>query len=87
MMNRRHALAVLGAAAFAKAAGAQDASAELTQVATFEQQITGVAVAQDGRIFVNFPRWEQDVEISVAEVMRDGSLSPIPMRSGMPDAT
>ncbi len=50
----------------------------LTQVATFEQQVTGVAVSPAGRIFVNFPRWEQDVEMSVAEVMKDGSLRPYP---------
>ncbi len=56
MLHRRHALALLGAAAFAKTAGAQDSAAELTQAATFEQQVTGVAVARDGRIFVNFPR-------------------------------
>ena len=37
-----------------------------------------MAVAKDGRIFVNFPRWEQDVEISVAEVGRDGTLTPYP---------
>ena len=37
-----------------------------------------MAVAKDGRIFVNFPRWEQDVQISVAEVNRDGSLKPYP---------
>jgi len=54
-----------------------DASA-LTQVATFEQQVTGVAVSPAGRIFVNFPRWEKDVEMSVAEVMKDGSLRPYP---------
>lgn len=78
MLHRRHALTLLGATVLARAAGAQDASAELTQVATFEQQVTGVAVARDGRIFVNFPRWEQDVEVSVAEVMRDGSLKPFP---------
>ncbi len=42
-------------------------------VAGFDQQVTGVAVSKDGRIFVNFPRWEKDVPISVAEVMKDGT--------------
>ena len=32
---------------------------------------TGVTVSQDGRIFVNFPRWGDDVEFTVAEV-KDG---------------
>ncbi|WP_262297387.1 SMP-30/gluconolactonase/LRE family protein [Microvirga sesbaniae] len=48
------------------------------QVATFDHQVTGVAVSQDGRIFVNFPRWTEDSPVSVAEVMKDGSLKPYP---------
>jgi sugar lactone lactonase YvrE len=54
------------------------ATPALTQIASFEQQLTGVAVTKDGRIFVNFPRWEKDVPISVAEVMGNGSLKPYP---------
>jgi len=50
----------------------------LQQVAGFDGQVTGVAVSRDGRIFVNFPRWEKDVPISVAEVMKDGRLRPYP---------
>jgi sugar lactone lactonase YvrE len=50
----------------------------LQKVADFEQQVTGVAVAPSGRIFVNFPRWEEDVAISVAELKPDGSLVPYP---------
>ncbi len=38
---------------------------------------TGVAVTPDGRIFVNFPRWSDDVDISVAEII-DGKLEPFP---------
>ncbi len=77
----RRSLAALLAAAAVTRANAQSASAPtgtLTQVATFEQQVTGVAVSPKGRIFVNFPRWEQDVAVSVAEVMPDGSLRPYP---------
>lgn len=51
---------------------------ELQQVASFEHQVTGVAVAKDGRIFVNFPRWTEDSPISVAEVMKDGQIRPFP---------
>lgn len=48
------------------------------QVASFDHQVTGVAVSQDGRIFVNFPRWTEDAPVSVAEVMKDGSIRPYP---------
>ncbi|RWX30883.1 SMP-30/gluconolactonase/LRE family protein [Rhizobium leguminosarum] len=50
----------------------------LQKVATFDHQPTGVTVSEDGRIFVNFPRWSEDVPVSVAEVMTDGSIKPYP---------
>ncbi len=51
----------------------------LDLVATFpKRQVTGVAVSPSGRIFVNFPRWEADVPISVAEVGQGGALTPYP---------
>jgi sugar lactone lactonase YvrE len=50
----------------------------LQQVAQFEHQVTGVTVSEGGRIFVNFPRWTEDSPVSVAEVMKDGSLRPYP---------
>ena len=56
------------------------AVAKLEHVATFTNphQVTGVAVAPDGRMFVNFPRWEEDVAISVAEVGHNGALTRYP---------
>ena len=78
-LSRRH-LGLL-AAVTASSALVGEAAAQapaLDQVAAFDQQVTGVAVARDGRIFVNFPRWEQDVGPSVAEVMKDGGLKPFP---------
>ncbi|MBC6983806.1 L-dopachrome tautomerase-related protein [Caulobacter sp. 17J80-11] len=51
--------------------------AELTLVSEFDHQVTGVAVSEDGRIFVNFPRWTEDSPISVAELV-DGELRPYP---------
>lgn len=54
------------------------ASLELVARFTNPKQVTGVAVSPTGRIFVNFPRWEEDVSISVAEVGADGSLKPFP---------
>jgi sugar lactone lactonase YvrE len=50
----------------------------LLSVATFDHQVTGVTVAPDGRIFVNFPRWTEDTPVSVAEVLSDGSIKPYP---------
>jgi sugar lactone lactonase YvrE len=50
----------------------------LKPVATFDRQVTGVTVSETGRIFVNFPRWSEDVPISVAEIQRDGSLKAYP---------
>jgi sugar lactone lactonase YvrE len=65
-------------AAAAGAAFAQTRSSALTQVAQFDHQVTGVAVTADGRRFVNFPRWTDDAPVSVAEVMKDGSIRPYP---------
>jgi sugar lactone lactonase YvrE len=50
----------------------------LQQAAQFEHQVTGVTVTERGRVFVNFPRWTEDSPVSVAEVMKDGSLRPYP---------
>ena len=52
--------------------------ASLEKVASFTHQVTGVAVTETGRIFVNFPRWSEDVPMSLAEVMPDGKLRPYP---------
>ena len=38
---------------------------------------TGVTVSQQGRIFVNFPKWGDNVEYSVAEI-RNGEVVPYP---------
>ncbi len=50
----------------------------LRTVAEFDAQVTGVTVSEDNRIFVNFPRWSEDVAVSVAEVMKDGTIRPYP---------
>ncbi len=75
------AIAVIAAAAIG-VANAQTAApatgSPLTQVAQFDHQATGVAVTADGRRFVNFPRWTDDAPLSVAEVMKDGSLKAYP---------
>ena len=46
-------------------------NATIERVANFDHQVTGVAVSEDGRIFVNFPRWSEDAPMSVGE-WKDG---------------
>ncbi|MCS0587806.1 L-dopachrome tautomerase-related protein [Massilia norwichensis] len=85
-MTLRRSLSViaLAGAAFSSLAWLLPASgwtgntAAVEPVAQFAHQVTGVTVTEGGRIFVNFPRWTEDSPISVAEVMRDGSLRPYP---------
>ncbi|MDF2995859.1 MAG: major royal jelly protein [Xanthobacteraceae bacterium] len=43
----------------------------------YDAMPTGVTVAADGRIFVNYPRWGDDVPFTVAE-LRDGRAVPFP---------
>ncbi len=52
--------------------------AELIEVARSERQWTGVAVSQEGRIFVNYPRWSDNVPTSVAELTPEGMVVPFP---------
>ncbi len=69
--------ALCGPALAQEPAAAPAAGAGLTQVARFDHQVTGVTVAGDGRIFVNFPRWTEDSPVSVAE-LKDGKPVPFP---------
>jgi len=51
---------------------------KIETVATFnDAMLTGVTVAPNGRIFVNYPRWGDDVPFTVAEVV-DGKAVPYP---------
>lgn len=50
---------------------------KLEQVAASSHQWTGVAVSKTGRVFVNFPRWSDDVPVSVAEI-KNGQASAYP---------
>lgn len=47
-------------------------------VASFDHQVTGISVAENGRVFVNFPRWTEDSAVSVGELSADGQLTPYP---------
>ena len=51
---------------------------KLVEVATSENLWTGIAVSREGRIFVNYPRWFPDVEVSVAELLKGGTVRPYP---------
>ena len=79
-LSRRTVLATVTAAMAMPFCARAAAAGSVELVATFTEphQVTGVAVSPDGRIFVNFPRWEQDVSVSVAEVGKDGKLTPYP---------
>ena len=75
------AIGVGSSAVLAIAAGAAILArrrSPLQRVARFDHQVTGVAATEDGRLFVNFPRWTDDAPVSVAEVLKDGSLRPYP---------
>src|SRR3954471_22013244 len=49
---------------------------ELEQIAQFNGSMpTGVTVSQEGRIFVNFPRWGDPVPFTVAEVRNGHAVS------------
>lgn len=53
-------------------------SAQLSVVGTSKRQWTGVAVAADRRVFVNYPRWSDNVPISVAQLLKDSSTLAFP---------
>jgi hypothetical protein len=56
----------------------EHAIGKLEVVATFNGPMpTGVTVSNSGRIFVNFPKWGDNVEYTVAEV-KDGKTMPYP---------
>ena len=51
----------------------------ITEVASFTgQQVTGVTVSNEGRIFANFPRWRKGVENSVVEVLENNESAAFP---------
>ncbi|HUB02813.1 MAG TPA: hypothetical protein VL983_09005, partial [Terriglobales bacterium] len=63
---------------FAENLATEQAVGQLEVVAIFNGPMpTGVTVANNGRIFVNFPKWGDNVEYTVAEV-KDGETVPYP---------
>ena len=65
-------IATLGlvAAAATGVAQARGRSSKLTQVVQFDRQAIDVAVTEDGRRFINFPRRTDDAPISVAKISK-----------------
>ncbi len=59
------------------AAGRLAGEPVLEEFAAGPRRWTGVGVASEGRVFVNFPRWSDDVPVSVAELV-DGRPVPFP---------
>ena len=54
----------------------QAETSRLEEFATFpDQQVTGVTVSPEGRVFVNFPFWSDEHTLSVAEII-DGKPKP-----------
>ena len=71
-------VAMLSAVSVAQELAKERVSGQLEVVATFNGPMpTGVTVADDGRIFVNFPKWGDSVESTVAEV-KGGKTLPYP---------
>ncbi|MCD5974607.1 major royal jelly family protein [Pseudomonas quasicaspiana] len=63
---------------FSANAPADKSIGQLQQVFAFHDAMpTGVTVSETGRIFVNFPRWGDDVPFTVAEI-RDGKVQAWP---------
>lgn len=52
--------------------------ARLEVVAEHDRRFTGVAITPGGAVFVNFPRWSDDVPISVARFDASGKPQPFP---------
>lgn len=52
----------------------------LEPVAFSDAKWTGLAVSGDGRLFVNYPRWSDNVPVSVAEIV-DGNPVPFPNKT------
>jgi len=77
MTHKSLALAALLLAGGAAPPALAQGAAQLTKVAGFAHQVTGITASRDGRLFVNFPRWSEDAPVSVAE-LKDGKPVPYP---------
>jgi sugar lactone lactonase YvrE len=53
-------------------------STAIAEVAKSSKQWTGVAVDKSGSLFVNFPRWSDDVPVAVGKINAHGTVEPFP---------
>ena len=60
----------------------QTNNAQFEVLASSVKQWTGVAVSHEGRVFVNYPKWSDDVPVSVAEII-DGKAIAYPTLNGI----
>lgn len=79
MKNRLFAILATGAvAAMSGVASPASAQAQVERVATFTGAMpTGVTIAPNGRIFVNFPQWGDNSPYAVGE-LKNGKVTPYP---------
>jgi sugar lactone lactonase YvrE len=70
--------ATLAAIFLIVSANAGTAGDRLVEVASGDRQWTGIAVSRSGRVFVNYPRWSQEVPVSVAELDSKGKVAAYP---------
>ena len=69
-------LSPLSQALTAQTAATDQPIGQLETVATFSDAMpTGVTVSQHRRIFVNFPRWGDDVPFTVAEIVNGKAVA------------
>lgn len=68
---------ILSALALISACKTTSKKSEIEVIASSENQWTGIAVSKEGRIFVNFPTWSDNVPIKVAEIV-DGQVMTYP---------
>lgn len=78
MRNQLFSMAIGAVAAVSGAANPARAQTPVEQVATFTGAMpTGVTVAPNGRIFVNFPQWGDNSRFAVGE-LKEGKVTPYP---------
>ena len=79
---RHGALAFLASVAWVLIPNGVDAQSasqdQIELVATSPHQWTGIGVTANGRIYVNFPRWSDEVPVSVGTLRDNGSVLPFP---------
>ncbi|MDZ7744095.1 MAG: L-dopachrome tautomerase-related protein [Bacteroidota bacterium] len=53
---------------------------KIAEVASSDKLWTGLAISEEGRLFVNYPKWSEEAGVSVAEIIK-GEAEPYPNES------